>query len=325
LVLLLPLFLTAATITWSSSARAQQDPSTEERARELFSEGRELMNQQRHDEACQKFQESIDTYPSIGAQLNLGRCNELRGRSATAFAAYKRAAKMATSAGDGERADAAERFATAIEGKLAWVTIRATELQPDTTIALDGKPVSHGALATPQPIDPGTHRVTVNVPGKPEWEETFTLRHGQSHTLRLSGSGAAPRGETPSATAPEPDEPTRDTAGPNPLLVSGVVASVVGGAGIIVGAVFGGLAIKDRDDMVNDPALCPNMECTAEGRAVKAQAEERGEISTATITVGAILLAGGITMIVLSSLRIGEAADAELRVGPASASLAVEF
>jgi hypothetical protein len=310
-----------ALMALTASSYAQ---SPEEQARALFQEGRTLMEENRHEEACQKFTDSLAVYASIGAQLNLGRCFEVTGRFASAFAAYKRAASMARRAGDGERADAAEGLATGIRDQLSVIVIEANARAADLEVTLDGTRVAPGAFSTPLPVDPGSHRVVAKSPGHSPWSKALMVRgKGEKYTVRVPQLQEAGAG----APAPPPpvEEDTSPSEGPDPLLVGGLVLAPLGTAGVIVGAVFGGLALKDRNQALEDPTLCPNKECTPEGREVIKRSESRGIVSTVGIVVGAVALAGGVTMIIISSLDDGDQASAELRIGPTSASIHVTF
>src|SRR5690606_30041935 len=78
------------------SGTARADKAT---AESLFQEGKRLMEQGQIEEACPKFQASMDAEPSVGAMLNLARCHELTGKTATAWAEYTEAANLARRAG----------------------------------------------------------------------------------------------------------------------------------------------------------------------------------------------------------------------------------
>ena len=313
--------LLVAFLALTGSSYAQ---SPEEQARSLFQEGRTLMEEKRHEEACQKFSDSLAVYPSIGAQLNLGRCFDITGRYASAFAAYKRAASMARRAGDGERAEAAEGLATSIEAKLSVIVIEANASAPGLEVTLDGTRVAPGAFATPLPVDPGSHRVVANSPGRSPWSKSVMVGgKKERYTVRVPEFGAA---TAPPVPPPPPvEEDTSTSEGPDPLLVTGLVLAPLGAAGVIVGAVFGGLALKDRDQALDDPNLCPNKQCTPEGREVIDRSESRSVVATVGIVVGAVALVGGVTMIIISSLDVGDQASAELRIGPTSGSFHVTF
>src|SRR5262249_55567830 len=84
---------------------ASADPSSEERALAdvRFREGRALLDAQRVDDACAKFEESYRLWPRGGTALNLGACREKQGKPATAWAAYAQALELARKEGRADR------------------------------------------------------------------------------------------------------------------------------------------------------------------------------------------------------------------------------
>src|SRR5262245_32588034 len=67
-------------------------------ARALFAEGRALMDKDRYEEACPKFEESLRLDPGMGTQFNLAHCWEKLGRTASAWALFLDVAAAARNA-----------------------------------------------------------------------------------------------------------------------------------------------------------------------------------------------------------------------------------
>src|SRR6185295_9858187 len=77
-------------------ARAQEPAgasagSNAERADAAFNEGRDLFDQGRFREACEKFEVSLQLDPSPGTLLNLGNCYEPHGDLVRALSTFERA------------------------------------------------------------------------------------------------------------------------------------------------------------------------------------------------------------------------------------------
>src|SRR5689334_2197625 len=110
----------AASFTIPSIARAQSAG-----AEALFREGRTLIKAGKLDAGCDKLEASEKIESSVGTLLNLGDCREEQGRTATAWAAFRKAEAMAKRAGgDNKRQSEAARRADKLEGSLATITIQ---------------------------------------------------------------------------------------------------------------------------------------------------------------------------------------------------------
>ena len=84
---------------WGAGAqeppRSQQQAEDKAAAQVLFDEGRTLMDAERYGEACPKFAESLRLDAALGTQLNLARCYQLVGKTASAWILYLEAAALA--------------------------------------------------------------------------------------------------------------------------------------------------------------------------------------------------------------------------------------
>ena len=82
--LALQIGLFASFISFSGAVVAQErDPAA---AQALFDQGRDLMRQNKHAEACPKLAESNRLDPAIGTLFHLADCYEQSGRVASAWA-----------------------------------------------------------------------------------------------------------------------------------------------------------------------------------------------------------------------------------------------
>src|SRR4051812_27217178 len=82
----------------SSTAHGDSPKSAET----LDAEGTALLNQHKYDEACAMFAESYRILPGNGVLLRLGLCQELQGKTASAWATFRDAAARARAAGDAQ-------------------------------------------------------------------------------------------------------------------------------------------------------------------------------------------------------------------------------
>jgi serine/threonine-protein kinase len=136
----------------------------------FFDEGRKLMAAGKYADAIARFEESLRHARTVGALLNLGRCYEETGRAASAWATYRAGESLAREMHDGREADA-HRFAEAARPRVSTLTLDARALAgvEGVTVKRDGVDVGVAARGEAAPVDPGSHVVEVQAPGKTPW------------------------------------------------------------------------------------------------------------------------------------------------------------
>lgn len=144
-------------------------------AEALFRDGRALIKQGKLEAGCDKLAASDKLESSVGTLLNLGDCREKLGKTASAWAAFRKAEAMARRAGDDERRQAeARRRAHELERQLPHLVIQvgptATTRTPGLVIRRNGETIDAGAFNTPLPVDPGPQQIVALAPG----HESFT-------------------------------------------------------------------------------------------------------------------------------------------------------
>ena len=108
--------LTASAFSYGQTAdSAKPDPNTVDQAEVLYRAGFELWAAGQHEKACGKFVASLELHPTVGAALNVGRCDIEFERKADAYHTFMAAAELAKQTGDG-RAQAA-RATSAYSGR----------------------------------------------------------------------------------------------------------------------------------------------------------------------------------------------------------------
>jgi tetratricopeptide (TPR) repeat protein len=103
-------------------AAAQNASDTKAAADALFDEGKRLIAAGNVDQACAKFEASLQRLDRLGVRLNLADCHEQQGRTATARAEFDEAALQAKERGD-DRAAYARQRADALKPRLARLAI----------------------------------------------------------------------------------------------------------------------------------------------------------------------------------------------------------
>lgn len=292
-------FLTALTfwLLTAPTTAVAQDAATV--AEGLFREGVELLRSGAVDEACAKLGESQRLDPSSGTLLNLADCHEKQGKTATAWAEFLAASRLAASQGRPERADEAKRRAQLLEPKLAYLKVVLSEKAPGTTVTLDSVTLEASALGSKIPVDPGKRTVVVAAPGYEPVTLTVTITERDAQTLTVPRLQREPA-TTPSGTkAPAPAEPaTKPGAGTSPP----IAGYVIGGVGVVALGAGGVFALLARSAYQDAEAQCPTRTaCSPSAMKVRDKAETRANIANVGVGVGVAAVAVGTVLILTHS------------------------
>ncbi len=323
------LFITGMMVTHGAGA---QTPADKAAAEALFQQGRALTKEGRIGEACAKFADSQRLDPALGTELNLARCYEANGQTASAWALYKDVAVVAERAGQRDRSRLARRHAVDLEKHLSRMTIELTPpaggTESDLSLQRDGKVVDRAEWNVPIPLDPGEHTIAATAPGRQSWSTKVTLAAGDSVTVSVPplaiASAPSPTTEAPASpgtngvpNAPQPPDspPTKSHEPADSGRTLRTVAVVVGGTGLVglaVGSVFGIVAKNTYDG-----AHCPTVvTCSSDGLDATAAAHSDATAATVLFAVGGAALAGGVVLYLLSSSKSGSAPSTALSIGP---------
>jgi hypothetical protein len=312
--LLSGLLFTALPCSLAAPAHAQTDSAA---ARALFAEGRSLMEAERYDEACPKFEESLRLDNGMGTQFNLAHCWEKLGRTASAWALFLDVAAAARAGNQPQREAAARERANALQPKLTRLRIDVSDPAPGMKLTRDGQDVGKAAWGTDVPVDPGHHVIVASAPGKKDWtSETDVPASARTLTVKVPALVDAPAPTPPpptdlqtgSAPAPvEADVNPSSSGGGSGQRVAGLVVGGIGVAGIATGTVF---ALQSRshnsealklckfpDPMTGDDS-CPTPEEKARHQDLVDKAEKERLIGFVGFGVGAAALATGIILYV---------------------------
>ncbi|HEU4406129.1 MAG TPA: hypothetical protein VFS43_12770, partial [Polyangiaceae bacterium] len=185
-------------------------------AEALDAEGTALLDQRRYDEACERFGQSYRLLPGNGVLLRLGLCQELQGKTASAWLTFRDAAARARASGDAQSERLAARRAAAIEPRLSRLTVRLDAdagAAEQVRVTRDGVSLGRAALGAPLPIDPGSHLIEAIGPAGQRFAQTVVVGAGGAETVTVTfadagaGQAAAARAGEPTG-APRAGEPT---------------------------------------------------------------------------------------------------------------------
>jgi hypothetical protein len=295
---------------------AAPTPADRALATELFNQGRAELERGQVASACAKLEESQRLDPGGGTLLNVAKCHEQQGRTATAWTEFTEALAIAEREGRNERiAFATERIAV-LQAKLSRVVVRVPpgSDKPELVILRDGTPVARAAWGTAMPMDPGRHLLSVGAEGHQPWQVEIEVGPDADRdeviVPALEALPLPPVIEPPQAPIePAPKPPVLLRPGPPaPVVAPEVPASIPPGkiAGWTVASVgftaLGAATVSGIVTFVKDAAsdsLCEPT-CDQEGYALNQEAKLAADVSTALFIVGAVAAGVGVTFVLLS-------------------------
>lgn len=285
--------------------------SNEAIAESLFIEGKQLYNEKKYEQACQKLAQSHKADPAGGTVLLLAMCYEQAGRTASAWAKYGEAIAMARRDGRSDRAQKAQDSMDALTPKLSFATVT---LEPDAKkqtnmeFVLDdiGIPLLIDAKV---PVDPGPHRLVVRAKGYESWSHDFAVNDaGAVTTITVPALKPLPVEEpAPLPVAKTASTPERSITvnqppplEPSPSSTTRTVGWIIGGAGLVAAGVGGYFAFKASDLNKKSNNRCPTVDC-GDAQAVdwNKDALRDANVSTWLVGLGAAAMVAGGAMVIL--------------------------
>lgn len=282
--------------------------SRDAQAEAKFREGRALLDQGRFQEACQKFEESLNLASSPGTLLNLGNCYEQPGDLLRALAAFQRALAEAPKETDPDRrqawTEAARERLEAVSERVPQLTVHPSPT-PGVRVRVDGQPLQN--LAVPLRLNPGKHRIDASADQKLPFVQEITLAASQKVDVTLpalddlpSGASSAP----PPYSPPPADSPLASERGPR----FGVwpYALIGGGAAVFAtGMVTGLMARSKANDLDEQCSDMQNSEgqrvCEGSLRDTRDSAENLATVTDVLWISGLVVAGAGVTLFVLDS------------------------
>ncbi|GAC1351154.1 MAG: hypothetical protein NVSMB1_01450 [Polyangiales bacterium] len=288
------LALTVSLITLPApSLFAAGEEETKAIATDLFDKGVKKMREGRCDEipiasvvvcrsAREDFRRAYDLYPAaLGALRNLAYIEKGLGLVASASRSFRELARRAPLDPKPERhqwADFARQEADVLEPRSPPLVVQMpSDRPPGTTALLDDKPLEEGAWGTVIDMDPGSHEVRAEAPGRLKFVVRVNLVDKQTKTVSV---------------ILDSEKSANVTTGPAPSRALPLIVGAVGVAGVAVGLSLGFAAMKKRDSACGSSKLC-EPQGLSDGRAL-------ANASTAVTVVSSAVLAGGVIWFLLT-------------------------
>jgi hypothetical protein len=292
-------FTALSLAVFSPRVAGAQGASSQAAAQALFEQARQLMADGKFAEACPKFVESQKLDPGAGTLLNLGACYEKNGQTASAWVTFKDAAAAADVKHRADWSARARDRARVLEATLSRLIIDVpaeVKAVAGVEVTRDGVEVGSAVWGVPIPVDPGDHVVEAVAPGKKHWQTTAHVgqKSDQAHVaVPVLEDDVVP---TAVAAAPAPAQAPSEPPPPSPSdgsgqRTAGLVVGGVGVAGVVVGSIFGVMAMGKES---SSKTACPTSECSnPQAVSDNSDAKSSATVSTIGLIAGAALVAGG--------------------------------
>jgi|CZKU01.1.fsa_nt_gi hypothetical protein len=249
-------------------AHAQSD-SDRATARSLGQEGQQALDNKDYATAEDRYRRADKMVHAPTLMLGLARALAAEGKYVEAQESYNRIVREGLPPGGGDafkRAiEDAKKEVETVAPKVGAVTITIKAAGgadvPDPQVVLDEHPINSASLGVRRAVDPGSHVVRASAAGFKPGELKFTVTEGGSidepmmleQDLTAPAAPAAVPATTPGATANAVSSSDVGTAQPSKARkIAPFIAFGVGGAGLVLGAVTGVLAIGKHSTLSDE-------------------------------------------------------------------------
>ncbi|MEO8875400.1 MAG: hypothetical protein ABI461_07430 [Polyangiaceae bacterium] len=278
-----------------ANAQTSADKAT---ARQLGLEGEDALNKKDYKTAEDKFKRADALYHALTLTLGLARAQAANGKLVAAQESYNRVLHEGAPAGSPpafvRAVDDARKEVDAVSAQVAQVVVSVTG-SDDPTVTLDDTPFPNAALGVKRPVDPGNHVVKATAKGYKPGEAHFTVAPAGEGTasIALEADPNAIVAQQPAGANHTEPPPVAPSSKPINKTI-GYAALGVGAAGVVVGGIFGALALGAHGSL-NDE--CPNGNCPASKQDDISSYHTKGTVSTIGFIVGGVGLAAGAVLI----------------------------
>ena len=244
-------------------------------------------------EARDDFRRAYELYPAaLGALRNLAYVEKGLGLVASAARDFRELARKAPLDPKVERhvwADYAREEVKGLDPRIPHLIVKAPSDRPaGTKITLDGATLAEGAWDAQIDVDPGSHSVHAEAPGRLSYDGSVTLAEKQTKTISIL---------LEVDTSAKPIVEGKKSSRVLPLVVAGV-----GVVGIGVGLGLGYASMKKKDEACGGTKVC-DPDGLSQGKSL-------ANTSTIVTGIGAALLISGVVWYLVSPSSSSERSTA---------------
>ena len=326
-----------------SAARPALAQSDDDRAtaRALGQEGQQALDNKSYATAEDRFKRADKLVHAPTLELGLARALAAEAKYVEAQETYNRIIREGLPPGAPDAfkhaLEDAKKEVDTVSPKLGSVLITVKSANgtdiPDPKVFLDDKPINAASLGVKRAIDPGPHVLRVQADGYKASEMRFAVLEGGAATegvildkdmtpvaAATPAPGVVPAATPTPATTPGQTAPaaaTADTGAPPKKSILPYVAFGVGGAGLVLGAITGLVAIGDHSAINKD---CGGSTCAGGQDADKISSyHTMGALSTVGFIVAALGGGAGVVLL-LTQPKAAPAGDSPAPSAPPPAA-----
>jgi hypothetical protein len=284
--------LTIAPRVWADAASSEEKAA---KAEQLFEQGKKLFHDDQFVKAAAAFRQANALRPNWKILYNIGQSEAAAKRYGMAVEAFQQYLVLG---GDDVPLERHNQLLDEIERLrliLGAVTVKAPA---GLLVRIDSIQRGTTPLAGPILVTSGIdHRVTIHDENKEVYSAVVRLNGEESRTVSFAEPSEAE--ETPVLASGTTKPPVADEKGKK-LKIAGISLLGVGAAGLIAGAVTGGLALSLDDDI--EPHCEPDG-CPAEYQDDSERVDNLALATDFLLISGGIIAAAGATLLVVYGLR----------------------
>lgn len=243
-------------------------------AEALFKAARSLIEAGDYAAGCPKFEASFALRASASTMLNIARCHEHDGKTASAWEDYRRALALNEETHGEERKKLLQTVATrgieSLEPRLARLRIVVTNPTAGLRVMRDGRELPAATLGAAVPADPGQHEISVSAPGYRSETRSTVLEESKTVTVDVSLQ-LVMSVDGPSAPALA-GVPATPAVGPSPRRIAAYATGSIGVASLLVGGALTGLMLAKKG--VANQRCDPTGLCDHEGKLAADSAKQ---------------------------------------------------
>ena len=262
-------------------------------ARQLATEGVKLADQNRCDDAVDKLARAEQLYHAPSVLGRLGECQVLLGKLVEGTENLQRVVREPLPANAPaafvKARDRAKKMLDVAKPRIAMLIVKVVVPgKTEVELQLDADAFSSALVGAERPTDPGEHVLVATAVGMKRAEQKFEIEESETKTVTITLE------RDPTYKPPPPAVPVGPKEAPGRDRTLAWVSLGVGGAGLVVGAIFGGLALGKKGSL--DGECTPTKICGPGAQSDLDAAQAFGTVSTVGFIVGGVGAAAAIVL-----------------------------